>query len=110
MVTIMALLRRGLVSGCAAGLDALRASLAAMLGAHDGGGLAAAVSNPRHVDALERARAAVERAARAAAAARPGEIVALELREAMAAAGEVTGRAVGEDVLERIFSRFCIGK
>jgi len=32
------------------------------------------------------------------------------LREALGAIGEVTGAAVGEDILERIFSRFCIGK
>jgi tRNA modification GTPase len=43
-------------------------------------------------------------------AAPPGEIVALELREALAAIGEVTGRQASEELLERIFSRFCIGK
>jgi tRNA modification GTPase len=36
--------------------------------------------------------------------------VALELREALAAVGEVTGEVVGEDILARIFSRFCVGK
>ena len=50
------------------------------------------------------------RAHRIARAGEPGEIVALELRECLAAIGEVTGRTVGEDLLERIFSRFCIGK
>lgn len=72
--------------------------------------LAAAVANPRHVDALERSRAALARAAAAARDGLPGELIALELREALAAVGEVTGREVGEDLLDRIFSRFCIGK
>jgi tRNA modification GTPase len=92
------------------GLEELRRSLAALLGAGRAGGLAGAVANPRHADALTRARDALERAARAAAAGSPGEIVALELRESLAAMGEVTGRNVSEELLERIFSRFCIGK
>ncbi len=93
-----------------AGLDALRAALASLLGADQSGGLAGAVANPRHADSLERAREALVRAAGAADQGAPGEIVALELREALAALGEVTGRNVSEDLLERIFARFCIGK
>ena len=72
--------------------------------------LAAAVANPRHAEALERARAALARAAAAGREGLPGELVALELREGLSAIGEVTGREVGEDLLDRIFSRFCIGK
>lgn len=93
------------------GLDSLRDAAAALLGQSSGNGFAGVVvSNPRHVEALERAREALRRAAGAARSGAPGEIVALELREAAAAAGEVTGRGVTEDLLERIFERFCIGK
>ena len=92
------------------GLDELRAALASLLGAGAAGGHAGAVGNARHVDALTRAREALVRASAIAARGEPGEIVALELREGLAAIGEVTGRAVGEDLLDRIFSRFCIGK
>jgi tRNA modification GTPase len=92
------------------GLEVLREALAALLGAGAADGLAVAVGNRRHAEALERARAALVRATRAAGEALPGEIVALELREAMMALGEVTGRSVGEDLLERIFSKFCVGK
>ncbi len=97
------------------GLDALHRALADALGAGDrddreGRSFAEGVSNSRHVDALQRARDALRRAGAAGATGAPGEIVALELREALAAIGEVTGRTVGEDLLDRIFGRFCIGK
>ena len=69
-----------------------------------------AASNPRHVESLSRARGALARAAAAGRRGEPGEIVALELREALGAIGEVTGKNVGEDLLDRIFGRFCIGK
>ncbi len=90
------------------GVAALRAALGGVLSG--GRGLAGAVANRRHAEALQRARGALGRARAASAAAAPGEIVALELREALGALGEVSGRALGDDVLERIFSRFCVGK
>ena len=91
------------------GLSALRRALLALLGGDRAGGDPGAASgNARHVEALGRARAALARAAEVAAG--PGEIVAIELREALAAIGEVTGEGVGEDLLDRIFGRFCVGK
>jgi tRNA modification GTPase len=94
-----------------AGLDALRSSLGDSLGAAGPGGApGAAVSNRRHVEALARAREALGRARVTAERGAPGEITAFELRECLAAVGEVTGRGVGEDLLERIFGRFCVGK
>jgi tRNA modification GTPase len=91
------------------GLDALRSALAERLGARSAEA-DAPVTHPRHAEALDRAQAALRRAAKAAADNEPGEIVALELHEALAAIGEVTGKAAGEDLLDRIFSRFCVGK
>jgi tRNA modification GTPase len=99
-----------------AGVAALRDAIAQALGAGERGAagvvpaLAGAVADPRHAEALARACDAVRRASEAAVAALPGEIVALELREALAAIGEVTGTHIGEDLLDRIFNRFCIGK
>jgi len=92
------------------GLGELSAAIGTQLGARSPGGLASAVANPRHTDALARARASLARAGEAAASGAPGEIVALELRESLAAIGEVTGRHASEELLERIFARFCIGK
>ena len=93
------------------GIERLREGLAELLGAGEtAGGVAGAVGNLRHTEALERSRAALARATQAAADRLPGEIVALELREALAALGEVTGRGVGDDLLDRIFGKFCVGK
>jgi tRNA modification GTPase len=91
------------------GLEVLRESLASLLGA-DGSGEASAVANPRHAEALGRARVALVRASDAAREGAPGEVVAIELRDAIAAIGEVTGKAIAEDLLERIFGKFCVGK
>ncbi len=38
------------------------------------------------------------------------ELAAIPLRQALAALGEITGRAVSPDILDTIFHRFCIGK
>ena len=38
------------------------------------------------------------------------EIIAFELREALQAVGEVTGRVDVEEILDSVFSQFCIGK
>jgi len=95
------------------GMIELEAAISVQLGAGTPGGIASAVANPRHTDALARARGALSRArdlSEVNGAAPPGEIVALELRESLAAIGEVTGRQASEELLERIFSRFCIGK
>jgi tRNA modification GTPase len=40
----------------------------------------------------------------------PWELVALELQEAIRELGEITGQEVGDDVLDRIFAEFCLGK
>jgi len=92
------------------GLGALADRLARELGAGEGGSLAGAVANARHAEALLRAVAALDRAAAAGEAGAPGEIVALELRESLGAIEEVTGRRVSDELLDRIFGRFCIGK
>lgn len=59
---------------------------------------------------LEKAAGALERAARALAAGAGDELVVLEVREAVEALGEVTGQDYVGDLLDEVFSRFCIGK
>jgi tRNA modification GTPase len=72
-----------------------------------------AVTNLRHVALIERARAAVRRAVTAVSGedgALSEEFILVDLQEARAALEHVTGRRTTEDVLRRIFERFCIGK
>ena len=69
-----------------------------------------AISNVRHVELLERARAALERGASAASAAASEELVLADLRDARLALEEITGKRSSDDLLSVIFERFCIGK
>ena len=66
--------------------------------------------NSRHQDALNRARAATLRTLDALRRDQPLELVALDLRIAVNAVGEIVGKAATEDLLDMIFSQFCIGK
>jgi tRNA modification GTPase len=100
------------IVSCSAHTGSGLATLRRALAAYAGGDAPApgAVANPRHAEALGRSAAALERAAVAARSVEPGEFVALELRESLTAIGEVTGQSVAEDLLEKIFARFCVGK
>ena len=66
--------------------------------------------NSRHQDALRRAREATANTISAFAAGHGLEIAAMELRLAVNAIGEVVGKTTTEDLLDSIFSQFCIGK
>ena len=66
--------------------------------------------NSRHQDALNRARAAAGRAVVALRGGATLELVALDLRIAAAAVGEIVGKTATEDLLDSIFSQFCLGK
>ncbi len=68
------------------------------------------ITNLRHKLALDASAEALARASRAIREGMPYEITALELREALDRLGEVAGETTREDVLNMIFSRFCIGK
>jgi len=87
---------RALLDAVAAGLSDAEAS--------------ALVVNERHRQHLERARAAVRRAQAALDRGTGGDTLALDLRAALHELGAVTGAVTTEDVLDAIFSRFCIGK
>jgi tRNA modification GTPase len=91
------------------GLEALRGHLKSSMGYFtlESGSVSA---RQRHIEALERARASVEEAARVLKETRAGELVAQELRAAQRALDEIGGEFTNEDLLGRIFSSFCIGK
>jgi tRNA modification GTPase len=99
------------------GLDALRDHITRMVWhGHTGPSGEALVTNVRHKDALERAQAALSRARSTLADGLTEEYVAEDLREALDALGEIIGttfagdRTQSEEIINRIFETFCIGK
>jgi tRNA modification GTPase len=66
--------------------------------------------NSRHQDALIRSRAATQRTLDVLRAGETLELAAGELRIAVNAVGEIVGKTATEDLLDSIFSQFCIGK
>jgi len=66
--------------------------------------------NSRHQNALERSRVALSRTIEALTGNLTLELAALELRIAVNAVGEIVGQTTTEDLLDMIFSQFCIGK
>lgn len=68
------------------------------------------VTNIRHKTAIQHAATSMMNATRALMENEPIEIVALELRDSLDRLGEVVGVITTEDIIERIFTEFCIGK
>ncbi len=68
------------------------------------------VTQARQQQHLEQCRAYLGQARELLRAGRPPELLALELEAAAQELGAILGLEIGEDVLERIFSRFCLGK
>jgi tRNA modification GTPase len=68
------------------------------------------VSNPRHQALLQQAREGIRAAQATLAQGLPDDLVAIDLTEAVAALGQITGQTVSEDLLETIFANFCLGK
>ncbi len=68
------------------------------------------VPNVRHKVAIERAVIASKTAAEGFRARHAAELEAIDLKEALDSLGEVVGVTTTEDILDQIFSRFCIGK
>jgi tRNA modification GTPase len=73
-------------------------------------GMLQVMINSRHQEALGRARAGAVRTLDALRADATLELVALDLRIAVNAVGEIVGKTATEDLLDSIFSQFCIGK
>ncbi len=68
------------------------------------------LTNTRQFDALTRAQAALLRARRGLLDGFTPDALLTDVEAAMSALGEVTGRTVREDITNRIFERFCVGK
>ena len=90
------------------GLAALRGALRAQAAQPERA--EGALTQARHIAAAARAADALEAAADALAAGIPLDLAAIDLRAALRALGEITGEEATEDVLDAVFSAFCVGK
>lgn len=68
------------------------------------------LSNARQKEALTKARKAVRSARRGVEQGMPSDFISIDLKQAWLSLGEVTGETLGEDIIEQIFTRFCLGK
>ena len=68
------------------------------------------LTNARQADAVRRAVESMEAALLALEQGRTPDIILTETETAMQALGELTGSSIRDDITDRIFSRFCVGK
>ncbi|MGB1039340.1 MAG: tRNA uridine-5-carboxymethylaminomethyl(34) synthesis GTPase MnmE [Flavobacteriales bacterium] len=68
------------------------------------------VTNIRHFEALTKANKAIEQVTNALEMGVPGDLVAIDIRQALHFLGEITGEISTDELLGNIFSKFCIGK
>jgi tRNA modification GTPase len=68
------------------------------------------ITSSRHIDSLLSAKESIERSLASIHAGASNEFVVVDLRKAIHAFDQITGRVTSEDILNKIFSGFCIGK
>ena len=71
---------------------------------------AVTISNTRHYEALVRAQEAIKRVQEGLLMQISGEFLSMDLQDCITALGEITGQISSQEVLNNIFSKFCIGK
>ena len=91
-----------------AGVDALVAALSDRLRA--AGGMEERMTQERHLRLARRAMEALDRAVEAIDGENPLDVVEIDLREALGALCEITGEDASEEVIDRVFQSFCVGK
>ncbi|AFG38763.1 tRNA uridine-5-carboxymethylaminomethyl(34) synthesis GTPase MnmE [Spirochaeta africana] len=94
-----------------AGLDALHHAVLASVGQGEGiSDGAVVIDSQRQHDLLLRALQGLDQVASDVDAGEPMDILALDLQEVLGALGEITGEVTSADVLDAMFSGFCVGK
>jgi tRNA modification GTPase len=75
-----------------------------------GGDYTLMLTNTRHYNILTKAKNELEHALKAVQQRKGAELLAFDVRSALEALGEITGNVTSKDILDDIFSNFCIGK
>ena len=70
----------------------------------------ATVINLRHKQAISEAILALQNALETLRKGMPADLLSVDLRTALEALGTITGQTVSDEIVEEIFSRFCLGK
>lgn len=68
------------------------------------------ISNTRHKNMLSKAVEALDRAIVTIESGMPEDFISMDLQDALTALGEITGDSVDDEIIDRIFTRFCLGK
>ena len=68
------------------------------------------LGNVRHKNALYQAKEAMKRALTTITTHMPEDFISMDLQDANTALGEITGDTVDEEIIDRIFTKFCLGK
>lgn len=92
------------------GLEALEAAVAACFPFGVAQESAPLLTNARQHGAALRAQAALVRAQEGLTLTLPPDLLLIDVEEALAALGELTGKTLRDDITSRIFERFCVGK
>lgn len=93
-----------------AGLDGLAELVAQTFPRDPGSGYGELLTNQRQAEAAGRALESVRRAGEALDLGVTPDALLTDVEEALSALGELTGQSVQDDVTDRIFQRFCVGK
>ena len=93
------------------GLDKLKAIVSEeLLGGELVIGESPIVTNARHREALRRANEGLNYAIESLENRMPPDLIAVDLRISLDGLGDIVGKTTTEDILDRIFSQFCVGK
>ena len=93
------------------GLDKLKAAVSEeLLGGELVIGESPIVTNARHQEALRRANEGLGYAIESLENGMPPDLIAVDLRISLDGFGDIVGKTTTEDILDRIFSQFCVGK
>ena len=95
-------------AGTGEGMDAFKEYLLTFAGGQSSADVL--LTNARHIELVRQSREALQRALQTIEDGMPVDLAVVDLREAWDLLGSITGDSVHTDMVEEIFSRFCLGK